>query len=541
MVANSSKFKVKNGLTVGTTDVIAANGAWVGAATGLIGPQGSTGAQGAQGVAGSNGAQGSQGFQGVVGSTGPTGAQGSVGPTGPTGPQGPAGYQGATGPTGPTGPTGSVGPSGSTGPQGYQGSTGPSGPTGPSGATVDNTDRTLKSLRFTGVGGDSGNGSVYDSYAIYQQGGSWTHPYPDLCIGYHTGIKIGAYYGYNGTRFYNNSDWATQIFSVGDGDNNIRASNNIIAYGYQGNGNVGGTGSASWHPSGIYSAGYNWLYGGINAGGSSVTNMSDARANIFYDYNDTGYYCDPNSTSNFLSVNINGYSVTSNYLNKAGVSYYQASTWLQFTGSTYGLYWSSPGGSFTDGYAEFYAQNTYTYGTFMVEGRRNSYSGIVMYPATAATMMWDGSGNGGFYNPNWDWPQYFNYGNKCTGFNGSTTSSSYAIYVSGAIYATGNITAYSDVRKKENIHTVDDALNKVTSLRGVYYNKIDDKKKQRQIGVIAQEINKIVPEVVTYAKDVDEYGVQYGNLAGLFIEAFKEMKKEIDSLNEELQKLKDKT
>jgi len=59
----------------------------------------------------------------------------------------------------------------------------------------DNQNRTIGVLQFTGVGGDSGNGSQPTSYGIYQQGGSWSHPYPDLCIGYHTGIKIGAYYG----------------------------------------------------------------------------------------------------------------------------------------------------------------------------------------------------------------------------------------------------------------------------------------------------------------------------------------------------------
>jgi hypothetical protein len=79
-----------------------------------------------------------------------------------------------------------------------------------------------------GPGGDSLIGN--QSYAIYQEGGAWTHPYPDLAIAYHTGIKIGAYYGYNGTRFYNNNDMATQIASVGDGDNNFRSYYNIIAY-----------------------------------------------------------------------------------------------------------------------------------------------------------------------------------------------------------------------------------------------------------------------------------------------------------------------
>jgi hypothetical protein len=71
----------------------------------------------------------------------------------------------------------------------------------------------------------------------------------------------------------------------------------IVSYSYSGYGNVGGTGSASWHPSGIYSAGYNWLYGGINGGGGSATNFGDVRANIFYDYQNTGYYVDPNGTS----------------------------------------------------------------------------------------------------------------------------------------------------------------------------------------------------------------------------------------------------
>ena len=90
-MATNSNFVVKNGLTVGTTSVIAANGVWVGAATNLIGPQGPQGSVGQQGPTGSQGATGAQGPTGAQGSsgvTGPTGAQGSVGPTGPTGPQG---------------------------------------------------------------------------------------------------------------------------------------------------------------------------------------------------------------------------------------------------------------------------------------------------------------------------------------------------------------------------------------------------------------------------------------------------------------------
>ena len=89
-------------------------------------------------------------------------------------------------------------------------------------------DLTCRIHYFSGVGGDSGAGNP--AYAIYQVPGGWSNPYPDLGIGYHTGIRIGAYYGYNGTRFYNNHDWSTQIGSFGDGDNNLRSYYDIIAY-----------------------------------------------------------------------------------------------------------------------------------------------------------------------------------------------------------------------------------------------------------------------------------------------------------------------
>jgi hypothetical protein len=76
--------------------------------------------------------------------------------------------------------------------------------------------------------GSSGQGA--HSYAIFQEGGGWSHPYPDLRIAYHTGIKIGGHSSYNGTRFYNNSDMVTETFSVNNGDNHVRATSNIYAY-----------------------------------------------------------------------------------------------------------------------------------------------------------------------------------------------------------------------------------------------------------------------------------------------------------------------
>jgi hypothetical protein len=92
------------------------------------------------------------------------------------------------------------------------------------------------------------------------------------------------------------------------------------------------------------------------------------------------------------------------------------------------------------------------------------------------------------------------------------------------------VVAYSDVRKKTNIVTIDNALETVTKMRGVFYDKIGEEEKGRQLGVIAQEVDEVLPEAVSYAKDIDEYGVKYGNLGGLFIEAFKEQQRQIEEL-----------
>jgi hypothetical protein len=94
------------------------------------------------------------------------------------------------------------------------------------------TNATFSRIEFTGVGGNSGNG--VHNYAIYQEGGAWSNPYPDLVIGYHTGVKIGGHTSYNGTRFYSDApgrSGATELFSVGNGDNHVRVQNDLLVYG----------------------------------------------------------------------------------------------------------------------------------------------------------------------------------------------------------------------------------------------------------------------------------------------------------------------
>ena len=92
-----------------------------------------------------------------------------------------------------------------------------------------NIQAEVGALHFYLDGGNSGQSA--HSYAIFQEAGAWSHPYPDLRIAYHTGIKIGGHYTYGGTRFYNNSDMVTELLSVGNGDNHVRISNSLFTSG----------------------------------------------------------------------------------------------------------------------------------------------------------------------------------------------------------------------------------------------------------------------------------------------------------------------
>ncbi len=125
------------------------------------------------------------------------------------------------------------------------------------------------------------------------------------------------------------------------------------------------------------------------------------------------------------------------------------------------------------------------------------------------------------------------YGETDTTLPGST----YTFDVSGTMRATSDVIAFSDKRVKENIVTVDNALDKVTKLRGVTYTRKDIDDKSTKIGVIAQEVLEVLPEVVSI-DDEDKHSVAYGNMAGVFIEAIKELKAEVDSLKQELKQLK---
>jgi hypothetical protein len=125
-------------------------------------------------------------------------------------------------------------------------------------------------------------------------------------------------------------------------------------------------------------------------------------------------------------------------------------------------------------------------------------------------------------------------GNVFTALNYATSQHSSISYGTNnttfktTVVATGDVTAYSDAKLKENVVTIDNALEKVKALRGVFYNRIDIEDKSRKTGVIAQEIQEILPEVISTSNDT--LGVAYGNMVGVLIEAIKEQQTQIEEL-----------
>jgi hypothetical protein len=120
------------------------------------------------------------------------------------------------------------------------------------------------------------------------------------------------------------------------------------------------------------------------------------------------------------------------------------------------------------------------------------------------------------------------------------------LQVAGDIIA-NSIAGSSDLRYKTNIRPVYNALDKVKALRGVYFNwnkeAFPDKNFgiKDELGFIAQEIENVVPEIVTKDNTKEEYrSVKYDKLVALLVEAIKEQQIQIDSLKIELNKKRDK-
>jgi hypothetical protein len=417
-------------------------------------------------------------------------------------------------------------------------------------------------------------------------------------------MYAGIYYDSNNTGYFCDPAGRSRLSTIdfGNGSYYIRAGSwgmrNQTPYGYI---EFGPANTSHAH---IYTDRTNFYFNRlIQVNGRSRMDTNDIRSDIFYDLNNTGYYGNFASTSRLNQLTVNrinspyaggnsgitrasspysfgfqesggwGYpypdlvlqfhtgmsfaanpsyggmrffndynSGTVRFQINGGSSYTYANTWLRVAGANQGIYSSHNG-------AHFEPNALTNYGSWNFRGSRSGWRGISFHDAGYDPhVMWDGSGNGGFYHEDLGrWLLYHNRGNNCMGVGSSATRSGYRMQVNGSLWCTGNIVAYSDERRKENIETIENGLEKVLQLRGVTYTrKLESWEEEKdnsfqgtQMGLIAQEVMEIVPEVVTHDVEDDEYGIDYPKMVGLLVEAHKDQQKLINSQQEKIDKLEE--
>jgi adenosyl cobinamide kinase/adenosyl cobinamide phosphate guanylyltransferase len=138
---------------------------------------------------------------------------------------------------------------------------------------------------------------------------------------------------------------------------------------------------------------------------------------------------------------------------------------------------------------------------------------------------------------------FYNASTVLTSGNGLTTDGSGNLVATAEITAYG--TAYSDIRVKENVRKIDNALEKVRSLTGVLYDWTDEflenkpTLKKSSTGLIAQDVQKVMPEVVFNIEE-DRLAIRYEKLTGLIVQAINELADEVDLIKKSLATINNK-
>lgn len=123
---------------------------------------------------------------------------------------------------------------------------------------------------------------------------------------------------------------------------------------------------------------------------------------------------------------------------------------------------------------------------------------------------------------------------RVTNTTASTSVSTGALIVSGGAGIAGRMTAQqivetSSITFKENVNPIFNALDNVLKLNGVTYDRKDSDSKD-EAGLIAEDVNKILPNLVTKDEKGNPYGIQYTKLVAYLIEAIKDQQRQIDEL-----------
>ena len=205
-----------------------------------------------------------------------------------------------------------------------------------------------------------------------------------------------------------------------------------------------------------------------------------------------------------------------------------------------------------------------------IGGSQSGYSGFTVDGGMRVMVHTAGVGAPcGFYHESQGWSSLFYVNGTSSLFWAATekiSTQSYGIYVTGEVRASSDITAYySDIRLKKDIDVIENAVEKIKQLRGVTYtwneeevNVVKNRSGQRDIGLIAQEVEAIEPlftkeyqtpldeapknpeDAVNYTPRMSETykTIKYDKLVALLVEGMKEQQLQIEELKTEIEELK---
>ena len=486
----------------------------------LAGPSGTSGLSGASGLSGTSGLSGLSGTSGLSGLSGTSGLSGLSGTSGLSGLSGTSGLSGLSGTSGLSGLSGTSGLSGLSGTSGLSGLSGTSGLSGAAPTQVTVTAFSTNTTVYpTFVGTTSGANSVL----------------VDTTLTYNAGID----------RLELNKMWMWK------GNNNTADSDNIMI------GSGSGQNLSAWAPSTAdrntavgYFAGQNLTTGRANMlfGAFAGNSITTGALNVFIGQqsgqltNTNSFNCALGTLTFFAYSNANalyntaigyramqgsGGSAATNSANNnvvigrdAGFSL-TTGAYNTIIGSLAGDLITTGGGNTLIGSGSGESITTGTNNTLV-----GKYAGTTTLTATVA--LSDGLGN----------IQFSSTGSRANipgslSVGGISTSATV-----GRIDASNDIVAFStsDIRFKENIQPIKNALQKVNQISGNTFDWKSDPEltilhgfKGKDVGVIAQEIEAILPEIVT-TKDSGYKGVKYEKLVPLLIEAIKELTDKVNKL-----------
>jgi len=160
-------------------------------------------------------------------------------------------------------------------------------------------------------------------------------------------------------------------------------------------------------------------------------------------------------------------------------------------------------------------------------------SGNIIETAIGAGAV-DGSGTTNYVTK---WTDGDTIGNSVVRDDGTnvgigTTGNGYKLRVQGNVYISGTLTEASSIAIKENIETYSPSLEKINKIRPVRYNK--KKSKRKEVGLVAEELAEMFPELVETDKDGKPSGVNYSRAVAVLLHGFKELYKEVKELKEKI-------